>query len=442
VISHEADALRVTRLGQPDLHRRIFIAGSSQDVQGASGPFASGLHHDGNVIRPGVAVVTGATRGLGAALTADLMARGHRMAVCATDTPLVAGALCRAIDVADPDAVEGFATEVASELGAIDLWINNAAVIGPIGLVGELDPADWRRCLDVNVLGTVHGSRSFLRRRSPEGVLVNIASRAGVTAVAGLAAYSATKAAVIALTKSIAAEDLDRATAFVVVPPSVDTDMQRVLLAQDEQVFPGVVESRNRRDHGGILGAADAAALILRSVLDDRPTPTVIDLSHASSSTSSADDRLQIAVDDPLAADVRALLERHLAFSHEVTPVGHVHALDVHQLRDPTVTFFAARRGGLLVGVGAIRELDTRHGELKSMHTAESSRGQGVARAILEHLLDVARARRYTQMSLETGTMEAFAPARALYLGAGFEPCEPFGEHTRNPFSICMSRQL
>lgn len=151
---------------------------------------------------------------------------------------------------------------------------------------------------------------------------------------------------------------------------------------------------------------------------------------------------LAIAVDDPRAADVRALLERHLAFAHDVTPDDHVHALDVDRLVDPSVTFFSARRGGVVLGVGALRELDAGHAEIKSMHTAIEARGQGVGRAMVDHLLRVAAARGYERVSLETGTMDAFAAARALYAGAGFTPCDPFAEYTANPYSTCMTLEL
>jgi putative acetyltransferase len=139
---------------------------------------------------------------------------------------------------------------------------------------------------------------------------------------------------------------------------------------------------------------------------------------------------------------VRALLERHLAFSRAVTPPGHVHALDVAGLVDPAVSFFSARRGGALLGVGALKQLDPSHGELKSMHTAEAARGQGVGRAMVDHLLSIARVRAYRRVSLETGTMDAYAPARALYAKVGFLPCDPFGEYTANPHSTCMTIAL
>ena len=151
---------------------------------------------------------------------------------------------------------------------------------------------------------------------------------------------------------------------------------------------------------------------------------------------------IDITVDDPRADDVRALLARHLAFAHEHSPPEDVHALDLSGLLDPAVTFFSARRGPDLVGIGALKELDDGHGELKSMHTAAAERGRGVGRAMVDHLLGVARDRRYRRVSLETGTMEAFAPARSLYAGVGFTPCGPFGDYEPSPNSTFMTLAL
>lgn len=151
---------------------------------------------------------------------------------------------------------------------------------------------------------------------------------------------------------------------------------------------------------------------------------------------------LAIAAEDPLAEDVGAVVARHLAFAREHTPPSHVHALPGARLNDPAVTLFGARRAGVLLGVGAIRWLDAGHAELKSMHTVAEARGQGVGRAMLCHLLQVAAATGCTRVSLETGTMAAFGPARAMYLSAGFQRCEPFGEYTANPYSVCMTLGL
>ena len=150
----------------------------------------------------------------------------------------------------------------------------------------------------------------------------------------------------------------------------------------------------------------------------------------------------KISVDDPRADDVRGLLERHLAFNNAQSPPEDVHALDVEELLDPSVTFFSFRDDGELLGVGAVKEIDRRHAEVKSMHTAQAARGRGVARAILDHILAVARERGYARISLETGTMEAFAPARTLYATAGFTACEPFGEYRPSPNSTFMTLSL
>ena len=151
---------------------------------------------------------------------------------------------------------------------------------------------------------------------------------------------------------------------------------------------------------------------------------------------------LIIAVEDPNAGDVRALLERHLTFARGQSPPEHVHALAGGAWPDADLTLFGARRDGSLMGVGAIRRLDETHAELKSMHTRAEARGQGVGQAVLAHLLQVAETRGYQRVSLETGTMDAFAAARSLYRKAGFRPCAPFGPYTVNPYSICMALAL
>lgn len=145
---------------------------------------------------------------------------------------------------------------------------------------------------------------------------------------------------------------------------------------------------------------------------------------------------LVLAVEDPTADDIRALVGRHLAHAVAVTPPGYVHALVVDDLLGPDVTLYGARREGELVGIGALRHLSDAHAEIKSMHTEEAERGRGIGQAVLVHLLSVAATRGYERVSLETGTMAAFAPARTLYQRAGFAVCTPFGDHTHNPQSV------
>jgi len=152
--------------------------------------------------------------------------------------------------------------------------------------------------------------------------------------------------------------------------------------------------------------------------------------------------RVVFAVDDPRADDIRALLARHLAFAREHTPPSGVHALDLDGLLDPAVTFFSGRRAGSLVAMGALKELDETHGEMKSMHVVEAARGHGLGRRLVDRVVDVARGRGYRRISIETGTMEAFTPARSLYSAAGFVPCRPFGDYERSPTSAFLTREL
>jgi putative acetyltransferase len=149
-----------------------------------------------------------------------------------------------------------------------------------------------------------------------------------------------------------------------------------------------------------------------------------------------------IALDDPDADDVREILARHLAFAHATTRPEEVYALDVDALLDPAVTFVSYRDGGAVLGVAAIKELGDGHAEIKSMHTAAEARGRGIGRALVDHLLGIARTRGYRQVSLETGSGPAFAPARALYARAGFVPCDAFGDYVPSPNSAYMTHEL
>jgi putative acetyltransferase len=149
-----------------------------------------------------------------------------------------------------------------------------------------------------------------------------------------------------------------------------------------------------------------------------------------------------IAVDDPEAPDVRDLLSRHLAVMASHSPPENVFSLDVSGLLDPAVTLYGYRRAGGLLAIGALKYLGSRHGELKSMHTAAEARGAGIGRAMLNHLIGVARDRGYQRLSLETGSMAGFAPARALYASAGFTECGAFAGYEASPHSTFMSLSL
>jgi putative acetyltransferase len=152
--------------------------------------------------------------------------------------------------------------------------------------------------------------------------------------------------------------------------------------------------------------------------------------------------RDEISVDDPGAPDVRLLLATHLEFARAPTPPEDAHALDVDGLLDASVTFFSFRRDGVLLAVGALKRLDADHAEVKSMHTVAAARGQGIGRSMVEHLIAAAREAGYQRLSLETGSMAEFAPARALYASVGFEVCEPFGDYRASPNSTYMTMDI
>lgn len=139
---------------------------------------------------------------------------------------------------------------------------------------------------------------------------------------------------------------------------------------------------------------------------------------------------------------VIALLREHLRGMAELSPPESVHALDLDGLKRPDISFWSAWDEDDLLGCGALKQLDAEHGEIKSMRTATAHRRRGVAAALLEHLLGEAGRRRYRRLSLETGSMEGFEPARSLYARYGFDYCGPFADYRDDPNSVFMSKAL
>ncbi|RZI80906.1 MAG: GNAT family N-acetyltransferase [Microbacterium sp.] len=127
---------------------------------------------------------------------------------------------------------------------------------------------------------------------------------------------------------------------------------------------------------------------------------------------------------------------------YATSPAESVHALDVDALTAPSITFFTARDDGLLLGCGALREIDPTHAEIKSMRTTAAARGRGVADAVLARMTQVATGRGYTRLSLETGVEDYFAAARRLYLRNGFVDCEPFGDYRPDRHSVFLTKDL
>lgn len=151
---------------------------------------------------------------------------------------------------------------------------------------------------------------------------------------------------------------------------------------------------------------------------------------------------MEIRVDDLSGAEIRALLEEHLASMRSQSPPESVHALPLEDLRRPEITFWTAWENGELLGCGALKQLNGEHAEIKSMRTSARHLRKGVAAALLDYILREATRRGYRRLSLETGSMDAFEAARQLYARAGFTYCGPFADYVEDPNSVFMTKAL
>ena len=149
-----------------------------------------------------------------------------------------------------------------------------------------------------------------------------------------------------------------------------------------------------------------------------------------------------ITTEKSLTDELAHVLQAHWLFCTSSTPIEHVYALDASKLFSPDITVFGARIDGELVGVGAMRKLDQLHAELKSMHTLAKSRGSGVGKAMVAYIEDFARSSGIERMSLETGTTEAFRPARQLYKSLGYQSCAAFGDYVLSEDNTCMTKLI
>ncbi len=151
---------------------------------------------------------------------------------------------------------------------------------------------------------------------------------------------------------------------------------------------------------------------------------------------------IEIRHDDLSGEETRRLIAMHLAGMHDTSPPESVHALDADALADPSVSFWSAWVGLELAGIGALKTLDARRGELKSMRVDDRFLGYGIGRAILRHIMADARERGMTSLWLETGATADFLPAQRLYESEGFVTCGPFEGYASDPFSVFMTRGL
>jgi len=151
---------------------------------------------------------------------------------------------------------------------------------------------------------------------------------------------------------------------------------------------------------------------------------------------------MEIRVDDLNGDQVKALIAEHLMGMAADSPPESIHALNLDGLKKPEITFWCAWDGEELLGCGAIKELNAEHAELKSMRTAAAHLRKGVARRILAHIIEEATSRGYQRISLETGSMDSFIPARKLYEDFGFAYCEPFADYILDPNSTFMTKVI
>lgn len=151
---------------------------------------------------------------------------------------------------------------------------------------------------------------------------------------------------------------------------------------------------------------------------------------------------MKIIVDDLGGPEIKALLAEHLRGMAEQSPPESMHALDLSGLRQPDITFWTIWDDAELAGCGALKELDKTHAEIKSMRTAQAFLRRGVASRLLQHILAVSAERGYQRLSLETGSMVGFKPARELYAAFGFDYCEPFADYIADPNSVFMTQRL
>jgi putative acetyltransferase len=151
---------------------------------------------------------------------------------------------------------------------------------------------------------------------------------------------------------------------------------------------------------------------------------------------------MRIITGDFSDARVLELLRIHLTSSRANTAPGSAHALDIAGLQSPDVSFWTIWEGETLLGCGALRRHGAEHGEIKSMHTAQAARRTGVGSAMLRHIIATARARGMARLSLETGSWDYFAPARALYASHGFVECGPFADYVLDPNSVFMTLEI
>jgi len=231
------------------------------------------------------AVITGASRGIGADIARVCAARGMHLGLCARSEPVLADrpqVVAQRVDMIDEAGVEAFAKQVEERFGAIDLWINNAGILSPIAKLRDVDVADFRAHIDINLTGVFIGTRTYIRHRRAHGgggVLINISSGAAWNAYAGWGAYCAGKAGVALLSEVAAVEEAESGLrVHAVAPGVVDTDMQAMIRDCSPDRFPDVQQFLDMKRDGAFNSGEYVGRELLAIAFD--PECRITEVNH------------------------------------------------------------------------------------------------------------------------------------------------------------------
>ena len=221
-----------------------------------------------------VAVITGASQGLGAGLARVALERGMSVALCSRSAPTFMEGervLCSTFDVRDAGDMEAFAGAAFERFGQVDLWVNNAGLLEPVGPLRDVQGEALRELFDVNILGVALGSQAYIRMlhaHDRTGILMNISSGAARNAYFGWSGYCASKAAVDRMSEVIAIEEEERLRVYSIAPGVIETRMQESIRATDSEIFRDVARFRKLKDSGSLQTPEQAADKLLRIAFD------------------------------------------------------------------------------------------------------------------------------------------------------------------------------
>lgn len=238
-----------------------------------------------------VALITGASRGLGAGLAQEFAELGYGLALCSRSEPALStchNVLTARFDIRDDSAFAEFARRSIDHFGRIDVWVNNAGVLEPVQPLRKAQLETWWKLMEINVRAVAQGSQLFaqhVRSRPGGGVLFNISSGAAQHAYAGWTAYCASKAAVDLLSEALQLEERDAGLrVYSVAPGVIDTAMQDIIRAQTAEDFPEVESFRERKREGLFNSPSFVARSLHAIAFETRPDQVIVRLPRESES--------------------------------------------------------------------------------------------------------------------------------------------------------------